>query len=168
MPVSQLMSTVTNAAVAMTGTGAQRGKLPPPTCTMYVPAATIMRYLPLASLSVDATACPVGVVTMTCAATGFGGHGRSGVATGQLGPATTTPSIPPDAVDAATPAVVGGGGEARVVVVVVVVVVIIVAVVELSTLTGTITKTGEVASRVIAGSGTADTDATGSVGVAIV
>ncbi len=157
MPVSQLMSTVTNAAVAVTVTGAQREKLPPPTCTTYVPAATTRRYRPLASLSVDATACPVGVVTMTCAATGFGGHGRSGVATGQLGPATTTPSIPPDAVDAAAPAVVGGcgGGEGRVAVVV------IVAGAELATLTGTITTTGEVPSRVSTGSGTADADVTG-------
>ena len=148
----------------MTGTGAQRDRLPPVTCTMYVPAATTRRYLPLASLSVEATACPVGVMTVICAATGFGGHGWSGVATGQLGPATTTPSIPPDAVGAAAPAVVGGcgGGEARVAVVV------IVAVVEMSTLTGTITTTGEVASRVITGNGPADTDATGSVGVAIV
>lgn len=79
----------------------------------------------------------VGVVAVTCAATGFGGHGRSGVATGQLRLATTTPAV-------------------------------VIAVVELSTLTGTITTTGEVASRVITGSGPATTDATGSVGVAIV
>jgi len=88
------MFALTNAATTVTVTGAQRENVPPLTCNTYVPDGSDKRYRPAPSLSVAATARPSGAIAATCATTGFGGHGRSGVATGQLGPATTTPPMP--------------------------------------------------------------------------
>ena len=84
----------TSAAATVICMGAHRENVPPPTCNTYVPAGTDNQYLPLASLSVEPTVCPSVETAVIRATTGLGAQGRSGVATGQLGPAVTTPPIP--------------------------------------------------------------------------
>ena len=95
IPVSQLMFAETSVAATVICTGAQRENVPPLTCNTYVPAGTDNRYVPLASLSAEATVCPSVETAVIRATTGLGAQGRSGVATGHVGPAVTTPPIAP-------------------------------------------------------------------------